>query len=45
MDVIGFGLANIDLLARVEEGFLARHGIAKSMEVAMGDLDFTRMAE
>lgn len=43
MDVIGFGLANIDLVARVDEGFLARHGLPKGGEKTMGDLEFARM--
>lgn len=43
MDVIGIGLANIDLVARVDEAFLRDHDIPKGREVAMNDLSFGRM--
>lgn len=43
MDVIGFGLCNIDLVARVKEDFLAHHGIGKALEISMDDLALGRI--
>lgn len=43
MDVIGFGFANIDLVARVKDEFLARHGIEKGLESPMDDLTLGRI--
>src|SRR5690606_6792222 len=42
-DVIGFGLANIDLVAQVGERFLERYGIGKGLERHLNDLEFGRM--
>lgn len=42
-DVIGFGLTNIDLVAEVEEKFLAQFGIGKGLERHLSDLEFGRM--
>lgn len=43
MDVLGFGFCNIDLVARVKEDFLARHGIGKGLESPMDDLSLGRI--
>ncbi len=43
MDVIGFGLANIDLVARVTDAFLAQHGVPKGGDLPTDSLSFGRM--
>lgn len=43
MDVIGFGLSNIDLVARVDDAFLIRHGVPKGGDLATDPLSFGRM--
>ncbi len=43
MDVIGIGLANIDLVAHVSDGFLTRYNLVKGQATKLGDLDFGRL--
>ncbi len=43
MDAIGFGLANIDLVARVTDDFLVRHNIPKGGDLSTDALSFGRM--
>lgn len=43
MDVIGFGLSNIDLVTRVGEDFLAQFGLRKGLEIPLDDLEMGRM--
>ncbi len=43
MDVIGIGLANMDLVAHVKEPFLTRHAILKAYAKKLDDLSFGRL--
>lgn len=43
MDVIGIGLANIDLVAHVKDDFLARYNLTKGQARKMDDLSFARL--
>jgi sugar/nucleoside kinase (ribokinase family) len=43
MDVIGIGLANIDLISHVAESFLAQHKLTKHQAIRLNDLDFARL--
>jgi len=43
MDVIGIGLANIDLVAHVKDSFLQRHKIPKGFATKLDDLSFGRL--
>lgn len=43
MDVIGIGLANIDLVAHVDDSFLARHKIPKGGAQRVDELSFARL--
>ena len=43
MDVVGIGLANIDLIAHVDDQFLARYHLAKGQPTKIADLDFGRL--
>lgn len=43
MSVVGIGLANIDLMAHVEETFLSEHGIKKGLAQKVDDLVFGRI--
>jgi sugar/nucleoside kinase (ribokinase family) len=43
MDVIGIGLSNIDLVARVNEAFLAKHKLRKGAAVKVDELSFARL--
>lgn len=43
MDVIGIGLANIDLIAHVDDKFLAAYKLPKGQPTKIGDLDFGRL--
>ncbi len=43
MEVIGIGLANIDLVAHVKDEFLKNHKIAKGMAAKVDDLAFARL--
>lgn len=43
MDVVGIGLANIDLVAHVKDDFLTQHKIAKGQARKMDDLSFARL--
>lgn len=43
MDIIGIGLANIDLVAHVEEDFLIRHRLPKGQATKVKDLNFGRL--
>lgn len=43
MEVIGIGLANIDLVAYVKDSFLTQHKIPKGLAKKLGDLDFGRL--
>jgi len=43
MEVIGIGLANIDLVAHVKDDFLTRHKIPKGLARKVDDLAFARL--
>lgn len=43
MDVCGIGLSNIDLVAYVDEKFLAAHKVIKGRAHKMDDLSFARL--
>jgi len=43
MDVIGIGLANIDLVAHVKDDFLKTHKVAKGLATKCDDLSFARL--
>jgi sugar/nucleoside kinase (ribokinase family) len=43
MDVIGIGLANIDLVAHVDDDFLVKHKIPKGLAIKFDDLAFGRL--
>lgn len=43
MDVIGIGLANIDLVAHVGDAFLFKYNLIKGQATKVGDLDFGRL--
>lgn len=43
MDIVGIGLANIDLISHVPESFLSSFKIAKGQAVKCSDLDFARL--
>lgn len=43
MDVVGIGLANIDLVAHVSDAFLANHKVIKGRAHKMDDLSFARL--
>lgn len=43
MDVIGIGLANIDLIGYVDERFLQSYKLPKGQPTKVGDLDFGRL--
>ncbi|PZQ44422.1 MAG: hypothetical protein DI551_10150 [Micavibrio aeruginosavorus] len=43
MDVVGIGLANIDLVAHISDKFLETHKIPKGLARAMDDLSFARL--
>lgn len=43
MDVIGIGLANIDLVAHVSDSFLSQHKIGKGSATKIDVLDFARI--
>lgn len=43
MDIIGIGLANIDLVAHIKDDFLARHKIQKGLAKKVDELSFARL--
>lgn len=43
MDIVGIGLANIDLVAHVDEDFLIRHRLPKGQATRLKDLNFGRL--
>jgi sugar/nucleoside kinase (ribokinase family) len=43
MDVIGIGLANIDLVAHISDAFLTSHKVTKGRAHKMDDLSFARL--
>lgn len=43
MDVVGIGLANIDLIAPVSDKFLAAFNLVKGQATKLSDLDFARL--
>lgn len=43
MDIVGIGLANIDLVAHVRDDFLKLHKVPKGDAVKMNDLSFARL--